>query len=200
MARIEAPKRLAADDLDVTTVTGADVRRLFDACETLHELVCLSTLAYLGPRRRAASALRWRDVDLERERIRFREKGGKVITKPIPREYAAILRAARAGERDGPAGYVIPMVRSERANATTESSTARSSGLVPAPGSRFTPTLSARPSRSSFWRRILASWRRFGGCSVTQSPRPPRSTFVDWTGSVRWRACRTSPGASGSVH
>jgi integrase len=84
MARIEPPKRLAADDLDVTTVTGADVRQLFDACQTLHELLCLSTLAYLGPRRGAASALRWRDVDFERERIRFREKGGKVITKPNP--------------------------------------------------------------------------------------------------------------------
>jgi hypothetical protein len=115
MARIEPPKRLAADDLDVTTVTGDDVRRLFDACETLHELVCLSTLAYLGPRRRAASGLRWRDVDLERERIRFREKGGKVITKPIPREYAAILHAARATEGNyDPNGYVIPMVRRQK--------------------------------------------------------------------------------------
>jgi integrase len=115
MARIEPPKRLASDDLDVTTVTGADVRRLFDACETLHDLVCLATLAYLGPRRRAASSLRWRDVDLERERIRFREKGGKVIVKPIPREYIAILRAARAavGEYD-PNSYVIPMVRAQK--------------------------------------------------------------------------------------
>jgi integrase len=115
MARIEPPKRLAADDLDVTTVSGADVRRLFDACQTVHELLCLSTLAYLGPRRGAASALRWRDVDLERERIRFREKGGKVITKPIPREYVAILQAARAVSREyDPDSYVIPMVRKQK--------------------------------------------------------------------------------------
>lgn len=48
MARIEPPKRLAADDLDVTTVTGADVRRLFDACETVHELLCLRRLLIWG--------------------------------------------------------------------------------------------------------------------------------------------------------
>jgi integrase len=67
------------------------------------------------PSRHAASALRWRDVDLERQRVRFREKGGKVIAKPIPRDYEAILRAARAADseydRDG---YVIPMVRRQK--------------------------------------------------------------------------------------
>jgi site-specific recombinase XerD len=34
MARIEAPKRLRYDEVEVTTVSGAAVRRLFDACET----------------------------------------------------------------------------------------------------------------------------------------------------------------------
>jgi integrase len=83
----------------VTTVSGADVRRLFDACETWQELLCLATLAYLGPRRHAASSLRRRDVDLERGTIRFREKGGKVITKPIPDEFAGLLRSAVSAVR-----------------------------------------------------------------------------------------------------
>jgi hypothetical protein len=49
---------------------------MFDPCETWGELLCLSTLAYLGPCRGASSQLRWRDSDLERETIRFKEKGG----------------------------------------------------------------------------------------------------------------------------
>ena len=77
MLRVEAPKRQASEDLDVVSVTGGDVRRLFDVCETWGELLCISTLAYLGPRRGAVAKLRWRDVDLERGRIRFKEKGGK---------------------------------------------------------------------------------------------------------------------------
>jgi integrase len=96
-------------------VSGADVRRLFDACETWTDLFCLSTLAYLGPRRRAASTLRRRDVDMERGTIRFREKGGKVITKPIPDEFAGVLRAAMS-ENVMPTkdSYVIPMPRGQR--------------------------------------------------------------------------------------
>jgi integrase len=50
----------------------------------MQELLCLSTLAYLGPRRKAAAHLRRRDVDLERGTIRFREKRGKVITSQPP--------------------------------------------------------------------------------------------------------------------
>jgi len=87
MARIEPPKRLAPEELDVVTLRGSDVRRMFDVCETWGELLCLATLAYLGPRRGAASQLRWRDIDYERGLIRFGEKGGKVIRKPLPDEY-----------------------------------------------------------------------------------------------------------------
>ena len=75
MERVEPPKRLSPEELDVVTVSGADVRKLFDVCETWAELLCLSTLAYLGPRRGAVSKLRWSDVDLEHGMIRFREKG-----------------------------------------------------------------------------------------------------------------------------
>jgi integrase/recombinase XerD len=116
MARIEPPQRQRAEDLDVVTLSGADVRRMFDACETWHELLCLSTLAYLGPRRTAASNLRRRDVDLERGLIRFREKGGRLISKPIPDEFAGLLRAAmEAGAIGaGPDSYIVPMIRKQR--------------------------------------------------------------------------------------
>jgi integrase len=116
MLRVEAPKRQASEDLDVVSVTGGDVRRMFDICETWGELLCISTLAYLGPRRGAVAKLRWRDVDLERGRIRFKEKGGKTIYKPIPDEFAQLLRAAVAtGEVDSaPTDYVVAMQRKQK--------------------------------------------------------------------------------------
>jgi len=104
------------DDLDVTTVSEADVRRLFKACENWTDFLCLATLAYLGPRRRAASNLRRRDVDLDRGTMRFREKGGKIITKPLPEEFAGLLRTASSVGAIGasPDSYVIPMARGQR--------------------------------------------------------------------------------------
>jgi integrase len=120
MLRIEPPKRLPPEDLDVVSLTGSDVRRMFDVCETWGELLCLSTLAYLGPRRGAVSQLRRVDVDLERGTIRFREKGAKTIRKPIPSEFAALLNAARLSGEVATAAtdYVVPM-RSSRGMAAT---------------------------------------------------------------------------------
>lgn len=120
MTRIEAPKRHASADLDVTSVTGADVRRLFDACESWGDLLCLSTLAYLGPRRGAVAKLRWRDVDLTRGTIRFREKGGKVISKPIPDEFGGLLRK---GDRERRSRCIAGRVR--RADAAQAAALAR---------------------------------------------------------------------------
>jgi integrase len=116
MGRIEPPKRIAPEDLDVVTLSGADVRRMFDACDTWGELLCLATLAYLGPRRGAVSQLRWREVDLERGTIKFREKGSKTIRKPIPSEFLALLKAAKlSGEVEtDQSSYVVPMQRKQR--------------------------------------------------------------------------------------
>lgn len=96
--RIEPPKRHASVDLDVTSVNGADVRLLFDACRTWGDLLCLQRSPYLGPRRGAVSKLRWRDVDLSRGTMRFREKGAKTIAKAIPDDFAGLLHAAVASE------------------------------------------------------------------------------------------------------
>ena len=110
MARIEPPSRHHPEDLPVTTVSAHDVRRLFDACETWHELLCLSTLAYLGPRRRAASGLRRRDLDLDRGTI---PREGRNDHRPLPEEFAELLRYASAAGVIGtePDAYVIPMIR-----------------------------------------------------------------------------------------
>jgi integrase len=67
---------------------------MFSACEDWQELLTIAVLAYLGPRRRAAAQVRQRDVDLKHGTMRFQEKGGKVVVKPMPDELVAILRAA----------------------------------------------------------------------------------------------------------
>lgn len=111
--RIRRPRRKRPEDVAVVTVSDFDVQRLFDACESWQELLCLSVIAYLGVRRRAASSVRRRDCDLEKGLIRFREKGGKVAVKPIPDELAAILRAAeQQNVWASPDDYLIPNRRS----------------------------------------------------------------------------------------
>jgi site-specific recombinase XerD len=66
-------------------------------------------VAYMGPRRRAAALLRLTDYDRDRQRIKFHEKGGKVIWKPVPHELARLIDQAIAdGAIVKPDGYLIP--------------------------------------------------------------------------------------------
>ena len=115
MERIKRPPRPRPEDTEVVTVSSGDVQRLLAACRTWQEFLCLAVLAYVGPRRTAAARARRRDVDLERGLIRFLEKGGKVIWKPLPDELALILREAEeqgvwlSGEE-----YLIPNRRRHR--------------------------------------------------------------------------------------
>ncbi len=115
MARIQRPRRKRPEDLDVVTVTTKDVERLFSAADGWQEILCLAVVAYMGPRRTAASNARRRDVDLDRGTIRFLEKGGKIAIKPIPDELAAIIRAAdeqHVWASDD--AYLIPSRRAHR--------------------------------------------------------------------------------------
>ena len=116
MERIPRPRLKRPEELDVTTVSASDVRRMFEGCLTWQELLCLSVLAYLGPRRGAVSRLRRRDVDFERGTVRFQEKGGKIDVKPMPHDLLSLLRAAdEAGALDpSPDSYVVPMQREQR--------------------------------------------------------------------------------------
>jgi integrase len=124
MVRIARPRRQRPEDTDVVIVTPKDVQRMLAASRDWQEFLCLSVLAYLGPRRDSASRLRWRDVDLDEGTLRFREKGGKVSVKPMPHDLAAILRAASESGQVScrPDDYVIPnrrpasVRRTERSN------------------------------------------------------------------------------------
>jgi len=106
---LKRPRRQRPEDVDVVSLMPGDVVRLLERCQDWQEYLCLSTLAYTGARRGAAARARRGDADLERLTIRFLEKGGKVIIKPIPDEYVAILRAAEGdGVWAGPEDYLIP--------------------------------------------------------------------------------------------
>jgi integrase len=97
MDRIPRPKRTAPDEVPLRAISGADVRRLFEACRTTREFLCLATIAYLGSRRGAASQLRWRDVDLGRRSMR-RAAGCTWWHSPIPtsRYFASSSGPARS--------------------------------------------------------------------------------------------------------
>ena len=145
MVRIPRPRRPRPDDLDVVIVTPADVERMLGAARDWQEFLCMSVLAYLGPRRVSASRLRWRDVDLEEGTLRFREKGNKgnkVSVKPMPHELHEILRAAHGSgqlrcEADD---YVIP----NRLPRTT-GKLSTSIGLTEFRSVRFATSRSGRP-------------------------------------------------------
>jgi len=105
---LRRPQRLRPEDLDVVTVSREEVGRMLDACETWQEYLC-TTAVYLGARRRALARVRIGDVDFENGTIRFAEKGGKVQRKPLPDEYAEILRVAQdAGVWKSAQDYLIP--------------------------------------------------------------------------------------------
>jgi integrase len=95
---LKRPMRLPAEDLAVVSISGDDVRRMLEATQDWQELLCVATAAYLGPRRKALALARRADADLGNRTIRFSEKGGKIVVKPMPDEYIAILRAAEEND------------------------------------------------------------------------------------------------------
>lgn len=109
MDRIRRPPRPRPEDVDVVTVTSADVRAMLQAARSWNERLCISILAYMGPRRGALAKLRRSDVDFTHGTIRFQEKGGKIIVKPIPDALRSLLEDA---EHDGlwehASDYLIP--------------------------------------------------------------------------------------------
>jgi len=121
MERIKRPRRKRPEDLDVVTVTSDDVERMFAVADGWQELLCLAVLAYMGPRRTAASNVRRRDVTLSwedgmwRGTVKFHEKGGKPIVKPVPDELVTLIRAADEQHVwSSPDDYLIPNRRKHR--------------------------------------------------------------------------------------
>jgi integrase len=108
MATLARTKRRRAEDLEVKTISSEDVQRLLLHAEGWSERIALAILVYLGPRRHAVALLRLSDYDRARGRIKFREKGGRIIWKPIPDELDALLEAAIAAGVYKDTDYLVP--------------------------------------------------------------------------------------------
>jgi integrase len=93
MDRLPRTRRIAAADLDVVTVQTEEVVRMLQAARGWSERIALGILCYTGARRRAVANLRLRDYDRLHGRLRFHEKGQKVIWKPVPDELRSLLEA-----------------------------------------------------------------------------------------------------------
>lgn len=94
LERLERPRRIAPADLDVVSVSKEDVQRLMMYASSWTEKLTIGVLVYAGPRRKAAAQLRLSDYDRERGRLRFREKGGKVIWKDVSDDLDQLLEVA----------------------------------------------------------------------------------------------------------
>lgn len=107
MEFISAPVRQRPEDLDVVTINPLDVPTLLREARAGAERNCMFILACLGPRRHAAALL---TIDDYRDgRLRFREKGNKVIWKPVPEELRNVLEASLANrEISAEQPYLIP--------------------------------------------------------------------------------------------
>lgn len=109
MDRIQRSKRPKPEDLDVTKVSTADVPKLLGAAQTWTEKLAVAIPVYMGPRRSAVASLRVRDWNREQQKLRFFEKGSKIIWKPVPGELTGYLEAAYAdGAFKDPDDYLVP--------------------------------------------------------------------------------------------
>jgi site-specific recombinase XerD len=109
MEDIPRPSRVDPMDLDVVTVDRNDVPRLLEAAESWTEILALHLALYVGARRSALASLRLRDYSKAHGRLKFYEKGGKAISKPVPHELRKVLDAAvDMGVYTSPEDYLIP--------------------------------------------------------------------------------------------
>jgi integrase/recombinase XerD len=108
--RIRRPKLAPAYENDnVVTVSSEDVKLMLLAAEGWQEKIAVSLAVYSGARRHALATIRRSDYDPFARTLRFQEKGGKTIVKPVADPLADVLDAAIfAGVYDGDDDYLIP--------------------------------------------------------------------------------------------
>jgi integrase len=112
MDRIIRPSVPKPDDNpNIVAVTVADVGKLrveADRSGRWDERLTINALAYLGPRRHALALARISDYDPDERKLRFLEKGGKAIRKPVPDRFADLIDAAIAAGVYEQEEYLIP--------------------------------------------------------------------------------------------
>jgi len=108
--RIRRPKLAPAYENDnVVSVSSEDVRLILLAAEGWQEKIAVSLAVYSGARRHALATIRRSDYDPFARTLRFKEKGGKTIVKPVADPLADVLDAAIfAGVYDEESDYLVP--------------------------------------------------------------------------------------------
>ena len=101
-------RRPDPEALDLVRVSTEEVGLILGAAETWSEKMCVSVLAYMGPRRGALARLRLSDY--RNGRLKFFEKGGKVQWKQVPDQLAELIQACIAAGEIGepPFDFLIP--------------------------------------------------------------------------------------------
>ena len=90
----------------IRELTWAEQERLFDKLRTdLHPLVKLALMT--GAREDTLCGLKWSDVDLDTQRLRFRLKGGDTMHFPINGELRAFLSALPRSAEAAHRAYVL---------------------------------------------------------------------------------------------
>lgn len=109
---IERPRRPKPHENDnIVSVSTAEVVRLLETADRSgrwDERICVHTLASLGPRRGALALARISDYDPDERTLRFLEKGGKTIRKPVPDRLADLIDAAIAAGVYHDEEYLVP--------------------------------------------------------------------------------------------
>lgn len=130
LERVQPPKRKNPVENDqVVWVSDTEARRMLavaeadiqlkrDPADKYRKMLCLGVLSYTGGRRGAVSELRIGDYDALGDpypTLTFREKGGKIIKKPVPTKLADLIReASLAGVWGDPGDYLIPGLSAAR--------------------------------------------------------------------------------------
>jgi integrase len=117
--RIKRPKIAPSHENDnVITVSTEDVRLLLlKASESTRwtDRIAVPLAVYTGARRHALATIRRRDYDPFAGTLRFLEKGGKTIEKPVAGKLAAILDTAIfAGVYTSDDDYLVPSEADQR--------------------------------------------------------------------------------------
>lgn len=111
-ARLKRPKLAPAYENDnVVTISSEDGRLLLVEANrsAWPERIAVNMAVYTGARRHALAQARRGDYDMVDRTLRFREKGGKTIVKPVAEPLAAVLDAAIiAGVYETDDDYLIP--------------------------------------------------------------------------------------------
>ena len=171
------PRQVRPEENDnVTTISGDDVRKLLAVANKSDwsARLAVNTAIYSGARRKASSDLRISDYDVAGGTLRFREKGGRTITKPISDDLVRVIDAARADgvyERDD--DYLIPSRAAQRRSGNRDDRIiGESSAKSPArPELTRTSTRCARRSLSTTSSRTPTSLSLYKSSWATRASR-----------------------------